>query len=134
MCFIFIFINTILIVSAKKKGPLIKSPLINFNEQEGTTVAYTTCDNHNMLEFELLISLFFGERMVCPGEGLPSDLIQDMFHSSRWITQEGLGLSMCRKILKLINGEVQYIRESERCYFLISIELPIPGRGLKSID
>ncbi|KAJ9699803.1 hypothetical protein PVL29_005595 [Vitis rotundifolia] len=73
-------------------------------------------------------------RMLCPGEGLPPNLIQDMFHSSRWVTQEGLGLSMCRKILKLINGEVQYIRESERCYFLISIELPIPRRGSKSVD
>ncbi|OMO82546.1 hypothetical protein COLO4_22929 [Corchorus olitorius] len=37
-------------------------------------------------------------RMVCPGEGLPPELVQDMFHSSRWMTQEGLGLSMCRKI------------------------------------
>ncbi|KAL4202409.1 hypothetical protein AMTRI_Chr02g220870 [Amborella trichopoda] len=65
-------------------------------------------------------------RMACPGEGLPSDLVQDMFHRSRWVTQEGLGLNMCRKILKLMNGEVQYIRESERCYFLIIVELPSP--------
>ncbi|KAF3456361.1 hypothetical protein FNV43_RR01011 [Rhamnella rubrinervis] len=43
-------------------------------------------------------------RMVCPGEGLPSDLVQDMFNSSRWMTQEGLGLSMCRKILKLMSA------------------------------
>ncbi|GMI80199.1 OUT OF PHASE 1, phytochrome B [Hibiscus trionum] len=73
-------------------------------------------------------------RMVCPGEGLPPELVQDMFHSSRWVTQEGLGLSMCRKILKLMNGEVQYIRESERCYFLIVLELPVPRRGSKSDD
>ncbi|XP_007035807.2 PREDICTED: phytochrome B isoform X2 [Theobroma cacao] len=73
-------------------------------------------------------------RMVCPGEGLPPELVQDMFHSSRWMTQEGLGLSMCRKILKLMNGEVQYIRESERCYFLIILELPVPRRGSKSVD
>ncbi|KAI9194469.1 hypothetical protein LWI28_006317 [Acer negundo] len=72
-------------------------------------------------------------RMVCPGEGLPPELVQDMFHSSRWVTQEGLGLSMCRKILKLMNGEVQYIRESERCYFLIILELPMPRRGSKSV-
>ncbi|RWR94318.1 phytochrome B [Cinnamomum micranthum f. kanehirae] len=64
-------------------------------------------------------------RMVCPGEGFPPELIQDMFHSSRWVTQEGLALSMCRKILKMMNGEVQYIRESERCYFIIAIELPM---------
>ncbi|KAF1890643.1 hypothetical protein Lal_00013238, partial [Lupinus albus] len=68
-------------------------------------------------------------RMVCPGEGLPPELIQDMFHNSRWVTQEGLGLSMSRKILKLMNGEVQYIREAERCYFLILLELPITQHG-----
>lgn len=72
-------------------------------------------------------------RIVCPGDGLPSEIVQDMFHSSRWVTQEGLGLSMCRKILKLMNGEVQYIRESERCYFLIILELPMPSRGSKSV-
>lgn len=68
-------------------------------------------------------------RIMCPGEGLPSELVQDMFHNSRWVTQEGLGLSICRKLLKLMNGEVQYIRESERCYFIIAIELPIIRRG-----
>ncbi|XWS38932.1 hypothetical protein CRYUN_Cryun18bG0006200 [Craigia yunnanensis] len=73
-------------------------------------------------------------RMVCPGEGLPPELVQDMFHSSRWMTQGGLWLSMCRKFLKLMNGEVQYIRESERCYFLIILELPVPRRGSKSVD
>ncbi|KAL9139939.1 hypothetical protein ABFS82_14G003800 [Erythranthe guttata] len=64
-------------------------------------------------------------RIVSPGEGIPPELVQDMFHSSRWVTQEGLGLSMCRKILKLMKGEVQYIRESERCYFLIVLDLPL---------
>ncbi|OWM88050.1 phytochrome B isoform X2 [Punica granatum] len=73
-------------------------------------------------------------RMVCPGEGLPPELVQDMFHSSQWMTQEGLGLSMCRKILKLMNGEVQYIRESERCYFIIILELPVPPRPPKSLE
>ncbi|KAK4425961.1 Phytochrome B [Sesamum alatum] len=64
-------------------------------------------------------------RIICPGEGLPPQLVQDMFHSSRWATQEGLALSMSRKFLKLMNGEVQYIRESESCYFLIVLELPM---------
>ncbi|KAK6913686.1 Histidine kinase/HSP90-like ATPase [Dillenia turbinata] len=75
----------------------------------------------------------FEFRIVCPGEGLPPELVQDMFHGSTCSTQEGLGLSICRKILKLMNGEVQYIRESERCYFLIIIELPMPQRGSKGV-
>lgn len=73
-------------------------------------------------------------RLVCPGEGLPPDLVQDMFRNSKWATQEGIGLSMCRKILKLMNGEVQYIRESERSYFLIILEFPMPWRGPKGVD
>ncbi|KAG8372872.1 hypothetical protein BUALT_Bualt12G0112300 [Buddleja alternifolia] len=72
-------------------------------------------------------------RIMCPGEGLPPELVQDMFHGSRWVTEEGLGLSMSRKILKLMNGEVQYIRESERCYFLVILDLPLPRRGLRNI-
>ncbi|KAI4334976.1 hypothetical protein L6164_013667 [Bauhinia variegata] len=82
-------------------------------------------------ERTLLLAEF---RIVCPGEGLPSELIQDMFHNSWWVSQEGLGLSMCRKILKLMNGEVQYIRESERCCFLIILELPVTLRGSKSVE
>ncbi|KAJ6772219.1 TWO-COMPONENT HISTIDINE KINASE [Salix koriyanagi] len=70
-------------------------------------------------------------KIVCPGEGLPPELVQDMFHGSRWVTQEGLGLSMCRKILKLMNGEVRYIRESERCYFLVVLEVPMPQKAGK---
>ncbi|GAB2294236.1 hypothetical protein Dimus_028453 [Dionaea muscipula] len=72
-------------------------------------------------------------RMICPGDGLPPDLVQDMFNgSSRWASEEGLGLSMCRKILKLMNGEVQYIRESERCYFVIVLQLPMPWSSSSS--
>ncbi|KAF2312734.1 hypothetical protein GH714_039802 [Hevea brasiliensis] len=71
--------------------------------------------------------------MVCAGEGLAPELVQDMFHNSHWTTEEGLGLSMCRMILKLVQGEVQYIRESERCYFLVILDLPLPRRGAKSV-
>ncbi|XP_077219346.1 phytochrome B-like isoform X1 [Tasmannia lanceolata] len=73
-------------------------------------------------------------RMACPGEGLPPEIVQDMFHSTKWATREGLGLSLGRKILKLMNGEVQYIRDSERCYFLIIIELPTPRRGSNTVN
>lgn len=67
-------------------------------------------------------------RITHPGPGLPSELIQDMFDRKRWSMQEGVGLSMCRKLLKLMNGDVQYIRESGTCYFLLNLELPLAHR------
>ncbi|KAL0376351.1 UNVERIFIED_CONTAM: Phytochrome B [Sesamum calycinum] len=48
-------------------------------------------------------------RIICPGEGLPPQLVQDMFQSNGWVTQEGLALSMSRKFLKLMNGEVRIV-------------------------
>ncbi|XP_020577841.1 phytochrome B isoform X2 [Phalaenopsis equestris] len=63
--------------------------------------------------------------LACPGEGLPPEVVQDMFNNSSWATNEGLGLCICRRILGIMNGGVQYIRESERCYFLITIWLPV---------
>jgi phytochrome B len=67
-------------------------------------------------------------RITHPGPGLPAELVQDLFDRSRWTTQEGVGLSMCRKLLKLMNGDVQYIRESGKCYFLVNVELPLAQR------
>lgn len=67
-------------------------------------------------------------RITHPGPGLPAELVQDLFDRSRWATQEGVGLSMCRKLLKLMNGDVQYIRESGKCYFLVNVEFPFAQR------
>ncbi|XP_076943168.1 phytochrome B-like [Bidens hawaiensis] len=78
--------------------------------------------------FDGMTDVHIDFRMVCPGNGLPPELVQDMFHGSQWSSEEGLGLSMCRKILKLMNGDVQYIRESERCYFHIVLEQSLPNR------
>uniref|UniRef100_A0A0D3FHM4 Phytochrome n=1 Tax=Oryza barthii TaxID=65489 RepID=A0A0D3FHM4_9ORYZ len=74
-------------------------------------------------------TMLFLFRFACPGEGLPPEIVQDMFSNSRWTTQEGIGLSICRKILKLMGGEVQYIRESERSFFHIVLELPQPQQA-----
>ncbi|XXG61662.1 hypothetical protein AAC387_Pa05g0214 [Persea americana] len=68
-------------------------------------------------------------RMTHPGQGLPSELVQDMFHSSQWATQEGLGLSTSRKLLKMMKGHIQYVREPNKCYFLMNIELQTSKRS-----
>ncbi|KAI3948107.1 hypothetical protein MKX01_014706 [Papaver californicum] len=68
-------------------------------------------------------------RIGCPGEGLPPELVQDMFSSKQRLTQESLALSMSIKILQLMNGAVHYIRGSERCSFVIILELAFPRSG-----
>lgn len=70
------------------------------------------------------ISLSCACRMTHPGQGLPSALIQSMFEGgNRWTTQEGLGLNLSRKLLNRMNGQIHYVREHNKCYFLIDLEL-----------
>ncbi|KAM1108052.1 hypothetical protein ACFX2B_004683 [Malus domestica] len=73
-------------------------------------------DNNNYIRLQI--------RMTHPGQGLPAVLIQDMFEGgNRWTTQEGFGLNLSRKLLNRMNGKVQYVREHNKCYFLVDIEL-----------
>lgn len=63
-------------------------------------------------------------RMTHPGKGLPSSLLQDMLEGeNKCTTQEGLGLNLSRKLLNRMNGDVHYVREHNKCYFLIDLEL-----------
>ncbi|XVF87224.1 hypothetical protein PTKIN_Ptkin18bG0101600 [Pterospermum kingtungense] len=63
-------------------------------------------------------------RITHPGKGVPSTLIQDMFEGgNQWTTQEGLGLNLSCKLLNKMNGHVHYVREDNKCYFLIDLEI-----------
>nr|AIG59632.1 phytochrome E [Primulina tabacum] len=63
-------------------------------------------------------------RMAHPGQGLPSSLIEDMYAvKSNWLTQRGIALNIAQKLLKTMNGNVRYIRDQSRCYFLVDLEL-----------
>eukprot|EP00249_Psilotum_nudum_P018447 c26809_g1_i1 orf=964-4344(-) len=70
----------------------------------------------------------FDYRISHPGKGIPEDLVQQMFDCSREITQEGMGLSVSRKLVRLMNGDVSYIREAGMCYFLVNVEFPLADR------
>ncbi len=59
---------------------------------------------------------------------MPEELVHEMFDRGRGMTQEGLGLSMCRKLVKLMNGDVQYVRDAGKSYFLVNVELPLAHR------
>ncbi|KAE8722970.1 Phytochrome B [Hibiscus syriacus] len=72
-------------------------------------------------------------RMTHPGEGLPSTLVQEMFKGGNsGMTQEELGLNMSQKLLNKMNGHVRYVREHNKCYFLIDLEIRTRKGRLKA--
>ncbi|XP_059662869.1 phytochrome C [Cornus florida] len=64
-------------------------------------------------------------RIIHPAPGIPEELIQEMFHHKQNLSREGLGLFICQKLVKIMNGTVQYLREAERSSFVILIEFPL---------
>lgn len=59
-----------------------------------------------------------------PGQGLPPALIEEMFGGrNECITEEGIALNICQKLVNMMNGHVHYVREHEKCYFQTSLDL-----------
>ncbi|KAJ0455771.1 hypothetical protein HanIR_Chr15g0754871 [Helianthus annuus] len=62
--------------------------------------------------------------MTHPGPGLPADIIRDMYEERKqWGTEEGLALNLSRKLLHIMKGRVHYVRDDDKCCFIIDIEL-----------
>ncbi|KAL7591631.1 hypothetical protein Lser_V15G32621 [Lactuca serriola] len=63
-------------------------------------------------------------RMTHPGPGLPANIIGDMYEDRKqWGTQEGLALNLSRKLLGIMKGLVHYVRDDNKCCFLVEIQL-----------
>jgi len=54
---------------------------------------------------------------------VPEALLNQMFGSDGDASEEGISLLISRKLLKLMNGDVQYLREAGTSTFIISVEL-----------
>nr|AHZ63969.1 phytochrome [Taiwania cryptomerioides] len=63
-------------------------------------------------------------RVTHPGQGIPDELIKEMFDHDQDMTREGLGLHICHKLVKIMNGEVKYCREVGSSSFILTLELP----------
>ncbi|KAL8238064.1 hypothetical protein R6Q59_019145 [Mikania micrantha] len=64
-------------------------------------------------------------RITHPAPGMPEKLIQDMFNHNRSVSREGLGLYISQRLVKIMNGSVQYLREADRASFIVLIEFPV---------
>eukprot|EP00245_Coleochaete_scutata_P004794 TRINITY_DN17789_c0_g1_i1.p1 TRINITY_DN17789_c0_g1~~TRINITY_DN17789_c0_g1_i1.p1 ORF type:complete len:1140 (-),score=253.90 TRINITY_DN17789_c0_g1_i1:692-4111(-) len=72
----------------------------------------------------------FEFRITHSGDGVPEGLIRQMFDKAdaKSKSQEGLGLSMCRKILGLMHGEVEYVQKPLQSSFVVRLQLPLAVR------
>ncbi|CAM8920964.1 unnamed protein product [Rhodiola kirilowii] len=62
-------------------------------------------------------------RITHIGVGIPEGLLSQMFGGETGSSEEGISLLISRKLVRLMNGDVQYLREADRSTFIISIEL-----------
>lgn len=67
----------------------------------------------------------FSCRITHPVPGAPESLLQEMFHHGRSISREGLNLYISQKLVKIMNGTVQYLREADKSSFIILLEFPV---------
>ncbi|KAK9677456.1 hypothetical protein RND81_11G144200 [Saponaria officinalis] len=64
-------------------------------------------------------------RITHPSPGVPEHLIREMFHRSPGMSREGLGLYISHKLVKLMNGTVQYLRGENTSSFVVVLEFPL---------
>ncbi|CAN1259629.1 Phytochrome A [Linum perenne] len=62
-------------------------------------------------------------RITHAGPGIPEGVLSQMFGTEGDTSEEGIGLLVSMKLVKLMNGDVKYLRESGKSSFIISVEL-----------
>ncbi|XP_077221616.1 phytochrome A1-like [Tasmannia lanceolata] len=62
-------------------------------------------------------------RISHSGVGIPIELLSQMFENGGDITEGGISLLICRKLLTLMNGDVRYLNEEDQSTFVLSAEL-----------
>ncbi|GFP95037.1 phytochrome a1 [Phtheirospermum japonicum] len=68
-------------------------------------------------------------RITHSGGGVPQALLNEMFGDEVDASEDGISLFISRKLVKLMNGDVQYLREAGRSTFIISVELAISNKS-----
>ncbi|KAI4374376.1 hypothetical protein MLD38_012380 [Melastoma candidum] len=103
------FLSTALLFTPANEGSSVMLAMVSRKEQIGTKM--------HILHLEF--------RVTHPAPGVPQSLIHQMFHHDRNATREGLGLFISQKLVKIMNGTVQYLRGAEKSSFIILVEFPL---------
>ncbi|KAK9749765.1 hypothetical protein RND81_02G148500 [Saponaria officinalis] len=68
-------------------------------------------------------------RILHTGGGISEELLSQMFESRENESEEGISLLISRKLVKLMNGDIQYLRSAGSSAFIISVQLAITGNS-----
>ncbi|KAF5482617.1 hypothetical protein F2P56_003173 [Juglans regia] len=91
---------------------------------EGSLIAFRVNPKKERIGMKIhIVHLEF--RITQPAPGVPENLIQEMFHHNPRVSREGLSLYISQKLVKIMNGTVQYLREADKSSFIILIEFPL---------
>lgn len=74
------------------------------------------------------MTLFLWIRITHAGGGIPESLLNQMFGSDGEVSEDGISLLLSRKLIKLMNGDVQYMREAGKSSFIITVELAVANK------
>ncbi|KAK6911729.1 GAF domain [Dillenia turbinata] len=64
-------------------------------------------------------------RLTHSGGGVPEELLSQMFGMDGEVSEEGISLFISQKLVKLMNGDVRYLREAGKSTFIITAELAV---------
>ncbi|KAL8061389.1 hypothetical protein ABFX02_02G083300 [Erythranthe guttata] len=67
-------------------------------------------------------------RITHSGGGVAQELLSEMFGDEEEASEEGINLFISRKLVKLMNGDVQYLREAGRSTFIVTVEVAISSK------
>lgn len=95
---------------------------------EGSTVIFKLIPRKECIGTQMHV-LHVEFRITHPAPGIPEGLIQEMFNHNKKASREGLGLYISQKLVKIMNGTVQYLRDAEKASFIILIEFPIARKS-----
>ncbi|KAL2536900.1 Phytochrome A [Forsythia ovata] len=99
---------------------------VNFTPSGGQLGVAANFTKDSLGESVQLAHLVF--RITHTGGGVPEQLLGQMFGSDEEVSEEGISLLISRKLVKLMNGDVQYLREAGKSTFIISVEFAIANK------
>ncbi|KAL5769448.1 hypothetical protein ACOSP7_013602 [Xanthoceras sorbifolium] len=94
---------------------------VNFTPNGGQLIVSASLTKDQLGQSVHLVHLEL--RITHAGGGIPEALLDQMFGTDGDASEEGISLLISRKLVKLMNGDVQYLREARKSTFIVSVEL-----------